>query len=489
MADTQNSAQPADDFFTAALPYHSQSPAGKIQITPSKPLNNKRDLSLAYTPGVGAVCKEIAAHPEDVWKYTNRGNTVAVISDGTAVLGLGNIGPEAGIPVMEGKAVLFKKFADIDAYPICMSFKYLESLPADSQAESLPGQSGLPSDVLARERMEAFITAVRVLEPNLCGINLEDIKAPECFELSARLDELMDIAVFHDDQHGTAIVMCAGLINSLKVVGKKFSDVKIVMNGAGAAGISCAKLLLNFGAKKENIFVCDSKGLIVEERDDLNEQKREFSQKFSGQSGKSVTGETFSGTIPQLPDVIENADVFIGVSVAGALQPEFVKKMNKDAIIFAMANPVPEIMPDEALKAGVRIIATGRSDFPNQVNNVLGYPGIFRGVLDTRASTVNLEMKMAAVSAIASLVNEPVDGFIKSLLVNAYPEEKDLFGANYGLSDRYVLPKIFDLRVVPRVARMVAEAAMRTGVARVQIANLDAYEKSVFERVLKNWKQ
>lgn len=444
---------PKDDFFTATLPYHSQYPAGKIQITPSKPLNNKRDLSLAYTPGVGAVCKEIEAHPEDVWKYTNRGNTVAVISDGTAVLGLGNIGPEAGIPVMEGKSVLFKKFADIDAYPLCLTFKHITD---------------------PRERMEAFITAVRVLEPNLCGINLEDIKAPECFELSARLDEMMDIAVFHDDQYGTAIVMCAGLTNSLKVVGKKFENVKIVMNGAGAAGIACAKLLLTFGARKENIFACDTKGLIIESRTDLNEQKKEFAQ---------------TGAARTLDDVMEGADIFIGVSAAGALKTESVKKMNKDAIIFAMANPVPEIMPDEALKAGARIVATGRSDFANQVNNVLGYPGIFRGVLDTRASTVNLEMKMAAVQAIASLVNDPVDGFIKGLLESAYPEEKELFGEKYGLSDRYVLPKIFDLRVVPRVARMVAEAAIKTGVARVKIEDLEAYEKSVFERVMKNWKE
>lgn len=444
---------PKDDFFTATLPYHAQSPAGKIQITPSKPLNNKRDLSLAYTPGVGAVCKEIAAHPDDVWKYTNRGNTVAVISDGTAILGLGNIGPEAGIPVMEGKSVLFKKFADIDAYPICMTFKHITD---------------------PKERMEAFITAVRVLEPNLCGINLEDIKAPECFELQERLDEMMDIAVFHDDQFGTAIVMSAGLINALKVVGKKFESAKFVMNGAGAAGIACAKLLVTFGAKKENIFVCDTKGLIIDSRTDLNTQKKEFAQ---------------TGAAQTLDDVIAGADVFIGVSAAGALKAESVKKMNKDAIIFAMANPVPEIMPDEALKAGARIVATGRSDFANQVNNVLGYPGIFRGVLDTRASTVNLEMKMAAVQAIASLVNDPVDGFIKGLLESAYPEEKELFGEKYGLSDRYVLPKIFDLRVVPRVARMVAEAAMKTGVARVKIEDLDKYEKSVFERVMKNWKE
>ncbi|MBI5754059.1 NAD-dependent malic enzyme [Candidatus Peregrinibacteria bacterium] len=482
MADLQNAQNPqtassADDFFTATLPYHAARPAGKIQITPSKPLNNKRDLSLAYTPGVAAVCKAIAANPPDVWKYTNRGNTVAVISDGTAVLGLGNIGPEAGIPVMEGKAVLFKKFADIDAYPLCLSFKHLTD---------------------PRERMEAFITAVRVLEPNLCGINLEDIKAPECFELSARLDEMMDIAVFHDDQYGTAIVMCAGLVGALKVVGKNFADVKIVMNGAGAAGIACAKLLLTFGAKKERIFVCDTKGLIVEGRTDLNEQKKEFAQKFKNlgqiQASQSLTGETNSSkttsSIPQLTDVIEGADVFIGVSAAGTLKPEMVKKMNKDAIIFAMANPIPEIMPEEAMRAGARIVATGRSDFSNQVNNVLGYPGIFRGVLDTRASTVNLEMKMAAVQAIASLVNEPLSGFVKELMEGAYPEEAaaGLFGEKYGLSEVYVLPKIFDLRVVPRVARRVAEAAMKTGVARVKIDDLDAYEKSVMERVEKGWR-
>ena len=298
------------DIFEESLKYHAANPPGKIKIMPSKPVKNRYDLSLAYTPGVGGVSKEIACDKEAVWKYTNRGNTVAIISDGTAVLGLGNIGPEAGLPVMEGKAVLFKKFADIDAYPLCLSFDHLtDSMPDGRQAH---------------ERMDSFVNAVRVLEPSFGGINLEDIKAPECFELQQKLSDLMDIAVFHDDQYGTAIVMTAGLINALKVVGKNFGDLKIVINGAGSAGIACARLLLNFGVKKEQIFMCDSKGLIVEGRPDINEQKREFAQSQSS---------------ALLDNVIEGADVFVGVSVAGALNPDMGKKMAKDSIVFALANP------------------------------------------------------------------------------------------------------------------------------------------------------
>lgn len=454
------------DIFQESLNYHAGNPPGKIKITPSKPVRNRYDLSLAYTPGVGGVSKEIARDKEAVWKYTNRGNTVAIVSDGTAVLGLGNIGPEAGLPVMEGKAVLFKKFADIDAYPLCLSFGHLTD---------------------PHERMESFVNAVRVLEPNFGGINLEDIKAPECFELQQKLSELMNIAVFHDDQYGTAIVMTAGLINALKVVGKNFENLKIVVNGAGAAGISCARMLMNFGAKKEQIFMCDSKGLIVEGRPGLNEQKMEFAMSRSAAEARE---NRQGGSIPQLDDAIEGADVFVGVSVANSLKSDMVKKMNKDAIVFAMANPIPEIMPDEALSAGARIAATGRSDFPNQINNVLGYPGIFRGVLDTRAKTINLEMRVAAVNAISSIVNEPMEGFVKKLLEKAYPEESmdGLFSNKSGLSERYILPKIFDLRVVPRVARFVADAAIKTGVARVKIDDLEAYEKSVFERIVGNWK-
>ncbi len=448
------------DIFEESLQYHAANPPGKIKIMPSKPVKNRYDLSLAYTPGVGGVSKEIARDKEAVWKYTNRGNTVAIISDGTAVLGLGNIGPEAGLPGMEGKAVLFKKFADIDAYPLCLSFDHLTD---------------------QHERMDSFVNAVRVLEPNFGGINLEDIKAPGCFELQQKLSELMDIAVFHDDQYGTAIVMTAGLINALKVVGKSFENLKIVINGAGSAGIACARLLLNFGVKKEQIFMCDSKGLVVEGRSDLNEHKMEFAVPRRSEA---------EATILSLDDVIEGADVFIGVSVAGALKADSVRKMAKDSIVFAMANPIPEIMPIEALSAGARIAATGRSDFPNQINNVLGYPGIFRGVLDTRAKTINLEMRVAAVNAISSIVNEPMDGIVKKLLEKAYPEEsmEGLFSNKSGLSENYILPKIFDLRVVPRVARFVADAAIKSGVARVKIDDLESYEKSVFERIVENWK-
>lgn len=438
------------DLNQESLQYHRSFPPGKIRIASSKDLKTQKDLSLAYTPGVGAPCNEIAANPEKVWEYTNKGNTVAIITDGTAVLGLGDIGPEAGLPVMEGKAILFKKFADIDAYPLCMNF----SDPATKTAD--------------------FITAVSALEPGLGGVNLEDVAAPLCFELQQKLDAKMNIPVFHDDQDGTAVIIAAGLLNALQVTGRNLTDIKLIINGAGAAGISCARLFVNFGIQKSQIFLCDSRGLISTDRTDLNEYKKEFAQ----------TGDTMP-----LAEVVKNADVFIGVSAPGVLTPEMVKTMKPDPIIFAAANPIPEIMPDLAKEAGAKIVATGRSDFPNQVNNVLGFPGIFRGTLDTRSSTINGEMKIAAAKALASLAQEPVTGPTLEILKAAYKEEaaNGLFNGENPLSENYIIPKPFDLRVVPRVARFVAEAAMKSGVARIHIENLNSYEESVFERVAKNW--
>ncbi|MEK7672342.1 MAG: malic enzyme-like NAD(P)-binding protein [Patescibacteria group bacterium] len=439
-----------------ALNYHAQPIPGKLGIAPTKACATQQDLSLAYTPGVAVPCLEIAKNPDDVYKYTNRGNSVAIVSDGTAILGLGAIGPMAGLPVMEGKAVIFKKFADIDAYPLCMDFSHCET---------------------PEKKFDVFVDAVRVLEPSFAGINLEDIAAPLCFDLQVKLDGLMGIPAFHDDQDGTAIIISGGLMNALKVIGKKLSEVKIIFNGAGAAGIACARQIMRMGARKENISMCDSKGLITDKRADINEHKKEFAQPAAN----------YKVEMPGLGDAIEGMDVFIGVSVAGALKPEMVSKMNKDSIIFAVANPVPEIMPDEAYAAGARLVATGRSDFPNQVNNALGYPGIFRGALDTRAVSVNEAMKVAASEAIASLIDEPVEGLVKELLVKAYPKEAAIFDAQVPLSEKYIIPKQFDLRVVPRVARMVAKSAMESGVARFKIEDLDAYEKSVFERVRRNW--
>lgn len=424
------------DLNQESLNYHSSAPAGKIKIASSKPLDTQHDLSLAYTPGVGKPCKEIEANPEDIWKYTNRGNTVAIISDGTAVLGLGNIGPEAGLPVMEGKAILFKKFADVDAYPLCI-------------------------------RTTDPMIAIEALEPCLGGINLEDIKAPECFELQEKLDAKMKIPVFHDDQDGTAVIIVAGLLNALELTGRKMETAKILINGAGAAGISCARLLNSFGVSKPQIFMVDTRGLITKERTDLNQYKEEFAQ---------------DGASMPLEEAIKGIDVFIGVSAPDVLKAEMVKSMAKDPIIFAASNPVPEIMPDIAAEAGAKIVATGRSDFPNQVNNVLGFPGIFRGTLDTRSSTINSEMKIAAAKALASLAKEEPKDFVLEILQKAYR------GESFKLSENYIIPKPFDLRIVPRVARQVAEAAMQSGVAQVKIKDLDAYESEVFERISQNWK-
>lgn len=378
---------------------------GKLESKSKVPVANARDLSLAYSPGVAEPCKEIYDKPETVYDYTMKGNMVAVVSDGTAVLGLGNIGPEAALPVMEGKAVLFKSFAGVDAFPICLNTTDIDKI----------------------------VETVKLLEPTFGGVNLEDIAAPNCFAIEERLKKETNIPVFHDDQHGTAIVTVAGLVNALKIVGKKMNEIKVVANGAGAAGIAIIKLLYSYGVR--DIIMCDTKGAIYEGRPNgMNTIKDEVA--------KFTNRDNVKGT---LAEAIKDADVFIGVSVAGALTSEMIQTMNNDAIIFAMANPVPEIMPEEAKAAGAKVIGTGRSDFPNQVNNVLAFPGIFRGALDARATHINEKMKVAAVNAIAGLIHESE------------------------LSSDYVIPGPFDPRVAPEVAAAVAKAAMETGVARIKV--------------------
>ncbi|MFC7393668.1 NAD(P)-dependent malic enzyme [Scopulibacillus cellulosilyticus] len=375
---------------------------GKLETVSKVQVRNARDLSLAYSPGVAEPCKEIYNNKESVFEYTMKGNLVGVVSNGTAVLGLGNIGPEASMPVMEGKAVLFKSFAGVDAFPICLK----------------------TNDV------DQIVETVKLMEPVFGGINLEDIAAPSCFIIEERLKKETNIPVFHDDQHGTAIVTLAGLVNALKLVNKKMSEIKVVVNGAGAAGVAIIKLLNRFGVK--DIVMCDSRGAVYEGRENgMNEVKATVA-KFTNRN--NITGT--------LEDAVKGMDVFIGVSVEGALTQDMIKSMNDDPIIFAMANPVPEIMPEDAKAAGAKVIGTGRSDFPNQVNNVLAFPGIFRGALDVQATHINEEMKKAAVYAIAGLITERE------------------------LSDDYVIPAPFDPRVAPSVAAEVAKAAMETGVAR-----------------------
>jgi len=440
------SATPRED---ENLVYHSSYPAGKLALQPTKPCATQADLARAYTPGVAVPCLKIKECPEDSWRYTARGNLVAVVSDGTAVLGLGNIGPAAGMPVMEGKAVLFKKFADIDAVPLCLG----KVFTAEGRTDA-----------------ERVIETVERLEPSFGGINLEDIAAPACFKIEQTLKKTMGIPVFHDDQHGTAIISLAGVLGALKLVGKKLGEAKFVFNGAGAAGIACAELYILAGARRENIVMCDSKGVIHPGRTDLNEEKR----RLANNTEARTLAEAFRG-----------ADVFIGVSVAGCVTAEMVKTMADRAIIFAMANPTPEIYPEEAWAAGAAVVGTGRSDFPNQVNNVLGFPGIFRGALDVRATDINEEMKLAAARALAELVNLPIPESAREILAQAYPQDAQngMFDGEVPLKKTLVIPKPFDPRVVPHVARGVAEAAQRTGVARREIADLDAYEKELAERL------
>ena len=376
---------------------------GKIEVVTRVPVENKDDLSLAYTPGVAQPCLEIQKDVDKSYDLTRRWNMCLVVTDGSAVLGLGNIGPEAGMPVMEGKCVLFKAFGDVDAFPLCIK----------------------SNDV------DEIVNTIYLISGSFGGVNLEDISAPRCFEIEKKLKEKCDIPIFHDDQHGTAIITLAGLTNALKVVGKKKEDVRIVMNGAGAAAISIARLLLTAGFK--NITLCDRKGAIYEGRPEgMNPIKDEMA-KVTNLAKKSGS----------LADMLVGADVFIGVSAPGAVTTEMVKTMNKDAVVFACANPTPEIFPDDAKAGGAKVVSTGRSDFPNQINNVLAFPGIFRGAFDVRAKEINDEMKLAASEALANLITD---------------EE---------LSPEYIIPKAFDKRVGPAVAKAVAEAAKRTGVARI----------------------
>lgn len=387
---------------------------GKIEVVTRVPVENKDDLSLAYTPGVAQPCLEIQKDVNKSYELTRRWNMCLVVTDGSAVLGLGNIGPEAGMPVMEGKCVLFKAFGDVDAFPLCIK----------------------SNDV------DEIVNTIYMISGSFGGVNLEDISAPRCFEIEKKLKEKCDIPIFHDDQHGTAIITLAGLTNALKVVGKKKEDVHVVMNGAGAAAISIARLLLTAGFK--NITLCDRKGAIYEGRPEgMNPVKDEMS--------KVTNLDKKAGS---LADMLVGADVFIGVSAPGAVTTEMVKTMNKDAIVFACANPTPEIFPDDAKAGGAKVVSTGRSDFPNQINNVLAFPGIFRGAFDVRAKEINDEMKLAASEALANLI------------------------ADEELSPEYIIPKAFDKRVGPAVAKAVAEAAKRTGVARIKKIQFNKIDNS-----------
>ena len=415
-----------------ALAFHTGSKPGKLEINPTKPMATQRDLSLAYSPGVAVPVLRIAENPELAWEYTTRGNLVAVISNGTAILGLGDLGALASKPVMEGKSVLFKRFADVNSIDLEVDTKDVEQ----------------------------FINAVRYLGPSFGGINLEDIKAPDCFIIEERLRELMDIPVFHDDQHGTAIISAAGVINAAHLTGRKLADIKVVVNGAGAAGIACLELLKSMGVKGDNIILCDTKGVVYRGRTEgMNQWK----------SAHAV--DTKART---LTDAMVGCDVFLGLSAKGALTPDMVRSMASSPIIFAMANPDPEITPEDAKAVrGDVIVATGRSDYPNQVNNVLGFPYIFRGALDVRATTINEEMKIAAAEAIAALAREDVPDEVAV----AYRGARPVYGPEY------IIPSPFDPRLISRVSAAVAEAAMKSGVAKRQIPDLNAYQYELSARL------
>jgi len=420
-----------DSQFDNALDYHSKGRPGKIEVVPTKPTQTKRDLSLAYSPGVAEPCEEIFKNPQDAYKYTAKGNLVAVITNGTAVLGLGNLGPLASKPVMEGKGVLFKIFADIDVFDI-------EVDASDPQK---------------------FIEVVKALEPTFGGINLEDIKAPESFLIEETLKREMNIPLMHDDQHGTAIISTAGMLNALEVAGKKADEVRVIVNGAGAAGISCVKLWIACGIKKENIYMFDREGQVSDDRTDLDPWKDQFK-----------TPKKYK----DLSEALKDADIFLGLSVGNVVTQDMVKSMAKNPIVFALANPDPEIPYDEAMAAREDVImATGRSDYPNQVNNVLGFPFIFRGALDVRATAINEEMKLAAVKALAEMAKEPVpDGVLL-----AYNQPDMSFGKDY------IIPKPLDPRLITRVAPAVAKAAMESGVAQQDITDWDAYEVELLKRM------
>lgn len=414
-----------------ALNYHTQGQPGKIEVVPTKALTSQLDLALAYSPGVAEPCKEIEANKDEVYKYTAKGNLVAVISNGTAVLGLGNIGPEASKPVMEGKGVLFKKFAGIDVFDI----------------------------EIDEEDPDSFIKIVKSLEPTFGGINLEDIKAPECFKIEQQLREKMNIPVMHDDQHGTAIISGAALLNALELVGKKIESIKIVVNGAGAAAISCARIYIALGARRENIIMCDSKGVINKSREGLDLIKKEFAT---------------DSKVTTLQEAMVGADFFLGLSIADTITPEDLLAMADNPIVFALANPNPEISYDLAVKTRKDIImATGRSDHPNQVNNVLGFPYIFRGALDVRATEINEAMKLAAVHALADLAKEPVP----DIVVRAYGEDKLCFSRNY------LIPKPLDPRLITTVSPAVAKAAIDSGIARTPIQDWAAYNNELQQRI------
>lgn len=414
-----------------ALSYHSRGRHGKVEVIPTKPYSMQFDLSLAYTPGVAYPCLEIQKTPDDVYTYTAKGNLVAVISNGTAVLGLGDIGAMAGKPVMEGKGLLFKVFADIDVFDIEVDEKDPDKLV----------------EICAK------------ISPTFGGINLEDIKAPECFEVETKLKSMLDIPVFHDDQHGTAIISAAGLLNSLEITGKKIDEVKMVVCGAGAAAISCSRLYVYLGVKKENIVMVDTKGVINRRRTDLNKYKQEF-----------ITDRD----IDTLAEAVKGADIFLGLSAANMMSREMLASMADNPIVFAMANPNPEISYEDAMATRNDLIfATGRSDYPNQINNVLGFPFIFRGALDVRATTINEEMKLAAAKALACLAKEPVPDSV----LKAYNIEKLSFGKDY------IIPKPLDIRLISCVASCVAKAAIDSGVARQPITDWEAYKETLDNRL------
>ncbi len=414
-----------------ALLYHSEGRPGKIEVVPTKPYSTQKDLSMAYSPGVAEPCLEIEKNPEDAYKYTAKGNLVAVISNGTAVLGLGDIGAMAGKPVMEGKGLLFKIFADIDVFDIEVDTK----------------------------NVDEFIQTVKNISVTFGGINLEDIKAPECFEIEERLKKELSIPVMHDDQHGTAIISSAALLNALEITGKKIDKVKVVVNGAGAASVSCSKLYIALGVKPENLVMCDSKGVITAKRTDLNNIKKQFAT---------------SRNISTLEEAVKDADVFLGLSVADVLTEKMVQSMAADPIVFALANPNPEISYDKAMASRKDIIfATGRSDYPNQVNNVLGFPYIFRGALDVMATTINEEMKIAAVKALAALTKEPVPEIVTA----AYNDSNITFGREY------LIPKPLDSRLISHISVAVAKAAIESGVARRGIDDWDAYTSGLEDRM------
>jgi len=414
-----------------ALIYHSRGRHGKIEVIPTKPYDTQFDLSMAYTPGVAFPCLEIEKNPEDAYNFTAKGNLVAVISNGTAVLGLGDIGALAGKPVMEGKGLLFKIFADVDVFDIEVNEKDPDKL----------------------------IQICAAIAPTFGGINLEDIKAPECFEVETRLKAMLDIPVFHDDQHGTAIISGAGLLNALEITGKKIGEIKMVVCGAGAAAISCSRLYLALGVKKENIVMVDSKGVLNKKRKDLNKYKQEF---------------TTDRDLDTLAEALKGADLFLGLSTANMMSKEMLASMAKDPIVFAMANPNPEISFEDAMSTRNDLIfATGRSDYPNQINNVLGFPFIFRGALDVRASTINEEMKLAASKALADLAKKS----IPECVLKAYNVNKLEFGRDY------IIPKPLDPRLISCVAPAVARAAIESGVAKYPITDWDAYKKSLDNRL------